>query len=97
MCKIGKYFIAENFALKWISSFALELFGIKETLLENKTLLRSLFINFFDTAVNANDVFSLAEEGTFRRSVEEKMLDHLQSRERAGEIIKNIRKRGDAF
>ena len=61
----------------------LELFGIKETLLENKTMLASLFINSFDTAVNANYVFSLvepsfSEEGSFRNSVEEKMFDHLQ-------------------
>ena len=61
----------------------LELFGMKETLLENKTLLRSLFINYFDTAVNANCVFSLVEptfskEGSFRKKVEEKMLYYLQ-------------------
>ena len=61
----------------------LELIGIKETLLENKTLLRSLFINSFDRFVNANYVFSLveptfSEEGSFRKPVEEKMLDHLQ-------------------
>ena len=61
----------------------LELFGIKETLLENKTLFRSLFINSFNTAVNANYVFSLveptfSEEGSFWKTVEEKMLDHLQ-------------------
>ena len=55
--------------------------GIKETLLENKTLLRSLFINSFDTAVNANYVFSLveptfSEEGSFWKSVQKNMLDH---------------------
>ena len=60
-----------------------ELFGIKETPLENKTMLGSLFINSFDTAVNASYVFSLLEptfsvEGSFRNLVEEKMLDHLQ-------------------
>ena len=61
----------------------LELFRIKETFIENKTLLRSLFINFFDNAVNANYVFSLVKptfsnEGSFRKSVKVKMLDHLQ-------------------
>ena len=44
--------------------------------------MRSLFINSFHTAVNANYVSSLveatfSEEGSFRKSVEEKMLDHL--------------------
>ena len=61
----------------------LELFGIKKMLLENKTLLRSLSINSFETVVNANYVFSLVEptlsdKGSFRKSVEEKMLDNLQ-------------------
>ena len=45
--------------------------------------MRSLFINSFDTAVNANYIFSLAkptfsEKGNFWKLVEEKMLDHLQ-------------------
>ena len=61
----------------------LELFGIKEMLLENKTLLRSLSINSFETVVNTNYVFSLVEptlsdKGSFRKSAEEKMLDNLQ-------------------
>ena len=61
----------------------LEVFGIKETLLENKTLLRSLFINYSDTVVNANYIFFLVEptfsnEGSFRKSIEQKMLGHLQ-------------------
>ena len=61
----------------------LEFFGIKEMLLENKTLLRSLSINSFETVVNANYVFSLVEstlsdKGSFRKSVEEKMVDNLQ-------------------
>ena len=61
----------------------LELFGIKKMLPENKTLLRSLSINSFETVVNANYVFSLVEptfsdKGSFRKSVEEKMLDNLQ-------------------
>ena len=53
-------------------------FGIKETLLENKTLLRILFISSFATAVNANYVFSMVEptlsdESSLRKSVVEKM------------------------
>ena len=45
--------------------------------------MRSLFINSFDTAVNANYIFSLAEptfseKENFWKLVEEKMLDHLQ-------------------
>ena len=61
----------------------LEFFGIKEMLIENKILLRSLSINSFETVVNANYVFSLVEptlsdKGSFRKSVEEKMLDNLQ-------------------
>ena len=61
----------------------LEFFGIKEMLIENKILLRSLSINSFETVVNANYVFSLVEptlsdKGSFRKSVEEKMFDNLQ-------------------
>ena len=58
----------------------LELFGIKEMLIENKILLRSLSINSFETVVNANYVFepTLSDKGSFRKSVEEKMFDNLQ-------------------
>ena len=80
-----KYWSISSPRILYLNEFfrGLELFGIKETLLENKTLLRSLFINSFDTALNANYAFSLvkptlSEEGSFLKSVEEKMLDHLQ-------------------